>query len=65
MDLLTVLEHELGHLLGFDHEQTGVMEDTLAAGVRVVPSGGHDLRGILDQIFADDLFFGKKHRRGW
>src|SRR5262249_12799141 len=34
MDLLTVLEHELGHLLGHDHEEGGVMADTLPAGVR-------------------------------
>ena len=40
MDLLTVLEHELGHLLGFDHEQAGVMEDTLAAGTRQSSSAG-------------------------
>jgi Zn-dependent peptidase ImmA (M78 family) len=34
MDLLTVLEHELGHLLGHDHEDDGVMQDTLTAGTR-------------------------------
>jgi hypothetical protein len=34
MDLLTVLTHEVGHLLGYEHEAGGVMEETLAAGVR-------------------------------
>jgi hypothetical protein len=34
VDLLTVVEHELGHLLfGFDHSDTGIMQATLAPGV--------------------------------
>jgi hypothetical protein len=32
--LLTVLEHEIGHLLGREHEATGVMQETLTAGTR-------------------------------
>lgn len=34
MDLLTVVMHELGHALGYDHDEGGVMAETLAAGVR-------------------------------
>ena len=39
MDLLTVLEHELGHLLGHAHDEGGVMAETLSAGERWTPSG--------------------------
>jgi Calx-beta domain len=54
MDLLTVLEHEVGHLLGCDHED-GVMQDTLAAGTRLTPSAGSDADWLLaiDGLFAE------------
>ncbi|MEQ8638296.1 DUF7453 family protein [Gimesia maris] len=34
IDLYTVIYHELGHLLGYEHDETGVMEATLDPGVR-------------------------------
>jgi hypothetical protein len=39
VDLLSVVMHELGHELGYDHRSTGLMAATLAPGVRVTPSG--------------------------
>jgi Matrixin len=37
MDLLTVLMHEVGHILGRDHTAGGVMAETLATGTRLTP----------------------------
>jgi len=38
VDLLTVIEHELGHLLGLGHEDDGVMDEMLSIGTRRKPS---------------------------
>jgi hypothetical protein len=37
MDLLTVVEHELGHLLGYQHGSSDIMNETLSAGIRITP----------------------------
>lgn len=39
IDLLSVIVHELGHIAGLDHTESGLMAETLLAGTRVVPSG--------------------------
>jgi len=59
MDLLTVMEHELGHILGLDDVDsgTGLMATTLAAGVRRLPTVA--TVESIDQVFAA-LASGKK-----
>ena len=52
MDLLTVVMHEMGHLLGQEHDDEGVMAETLATGVR--RSGISSAQSaLLDQVFSE------------
>ncbi|MAC52789.1 MAG: hypothetical protein CME31_09620 [Gimesia sp.] len=37
IDLWTVIQHELGHLLDYEHSETGLMQETLAPGIRKLP----------------------------
>jgi hypothetical protein len=63
MDLLTVVMHELGHLLGHDHDADGVMAETLAAGVRRTTLEHNDI-ALTDQVLGqasdhrDDAWLG-------
>ncbi|MFO0903247.1 MAG: proprotein convertase P-domain-containing protein [Pirellulales bacterium] len=50
MDLLTVVMHELGHLLGRGHDEEGLMAETLAAGVRSTGLEHNDVF-LVDQVF--------------
>src|SRR5262249_27462699 len=52
MDLLTGLMHEGGHLLGHDHEEAGLMAQTLSAGTRKDPGGDVTAAPFQDAIFA-------------
>ena len=60
MDLLTVVSHELGHLLGLDHvDDTSVMAERLSPGVRALPAGDsfyddhRDDDGLFDHLARD------------
>jgi hypothetical protein len=61
MDLLTVLEHEIGHYLGYDHDsndgKTNLMDESLDVGVRLLhgntaPAQGDTFAGV--QYYDED-----------
>tara|TARA_R110002111_G_scaffold144910_2_gene211248 strand:+ start:60150 stop:84038 length:23889 start_codon:yes stop_codon:yes gene_type:complete len=59
IDLWTVILHELGHILGYEHENEGVMQESLAPGVRNLPTWDEDVDSFFS-TFPDDaetLFF--------
>ncbi len=62
MNLLTVLAHEIGHLLGQDHAVDGVMFDSLATGSRRLPGSTevNDWSAIVDVLAAEPLNKGRR-----
>jgi len=72
MDLLTVVSHEIGHALGFDHDDgLAVMSDELDAGVRYVlepssaGSGTQTTSGALPRFDFDLEVGGSKATVDW
>lgn len=53
IDLWTVIQHELGHLLGNEHAEEGIMESTLAPGERKLPDWNAETDGFFASLNED------------
>jgi len=53
-DLFTVVFHELGHVLGYGHEDDGLMQDTLPLGTRRLGDFDTSLDKAIDAVFASE-----------
>lgn len=60
MDLLSVLEHEVGHLLRHEHEVSGVMQEMLSVGTRfgVRHEAANVASGIANDAFLNSFAVG-------
>lgn len=64
MDLLSVLMHEVGHVLGQDHNEGGVMAETLTAGTRETPIS-FDMQESLRLAGLPENMKPRDHFRWW
>lgn len=59
IDMLTVVMHELGHVLGFEHAENGVMQEALTPGTRwflTYADSGQSTGSATSGALADTLF---------
>ncbi|WP_339682931.1 Calx-beta domain-containing protein [Gimesia maris] len=59
IDLWTVIQHELGHLLDYEHSETGLMQETLAPGIRKLPEWelNYEYENPMKPEAVDPFFF--------
>lgn len=58
MDLLSVVMHEMGHVLGRGHSSSGLMAETLAVGTRTAPKWLADASFLQELLHPTKLTYG-------